>query len=216
MLSTQDDLTERDLALFRSCEHIAIDTEMTGLDPYLDQLCTVQISGKAGEPVVIKTTEWREAPNLQRILVDRSVTKVFHFAVMDCSFLLRNIGVETTNVFCTKIASRIVRRNAESHSLSVILEDVLDITLDKTLQRSNWCKDSLSQQELEYAANDVRWLVDLKTELEKRLIDLGQLETGLSYVELNRRCQSCIPTLVQLWLNGWDFGKDTGTSVFSY
>jgi ribonuclease D len=212
----QEDLTLEQLAAFRQQGAVGVDTEMTGLLPFRDRLCLVQISGSNGTTVLVKTQQWEKAHNLKALLQDEQVIKVFHFAIMDCAFLLRYLQVQVANAYCTKIASRLARTYSPSHSLSTLLEELYEIKLDKTQRSTDWCRAELSPAQIQYAASDSIWLVDLRTKLEEILAARGQLETGITFAELNQRCQQFIPTLVHLWVNGWDFGREDGKSVFAH
>lgn len=212
----QEDLTAEQLAGFRQQDAVGIDTEMTGLLPFRDRLCLVQVSSADGTTVLIKTADWSQAHNLKALLLDERVIKVFHFAIMDCAFLLRYLQVEVVNAYCTKIASRLARTYSPSHSLSTLLEELYDIKLDKAQRSTDWCRAELSSAQMQYAANDSIWLVGLRHKLEEILAARGQLETGLTFSELNQSCQKFIPTLVHLWVNGWDFGREDGKSVFAH
>ena len=212
----QDDLTPEDLERLRASEAVAIDTEMTGLNAKRDLLCLVQVCDHDGYVNFLRTPDWSAAENLKTLLQDAEVPKIFHFALMDCSFLLEHTGVEPVNLYCTKIASKIARTYSPDHGLSKLVGELLDTKLDKTQQTSFWLAPELSQAQLKYAANDVMWLNELRAELESIMDHKGNLPSGISYRELNDRCQSFIPTLVQLFLNGWDVGQGDRNAIFSH
>lgn len=212
----QEDLTEVDLERLRQSEAVAIDTEMTGLDPRRDLLCLVQVCDHDGYVNFLRTADWTTAKNLKTLLGDETIPKIFHFALMDCSFLLQHTGVEPVNLYCTKIASKIARTYSPDHGLAKLVNELLDTKLDKTQQSSFWLAPELSQAQLKYAANDVMWLNELRAELESIMDYKGQLPSGISYRELNERCQAFLPTLVQLFLNGWDVGQGDRNAIFSH
>src|SRR5664280_2932037 len=111
--------------------------------------------------------------------------------------------------------SRIIARTySSSHSLAGLIEDLVVITLDKKQQTTFWGKTQLTPEQIEYASNDVKYLIGVRTQLETILAQKGLLSTGISYTDLNKACQSCIPTLVHIWMNGWDFGKEDSQLIF--
>ena len=212
----QDDLTDEDLVRLLACEAVAVDTELTGLNPNRDLLCLVQICDADRTVNFLKTRNWAASENLKRLLLDPGVVKIFHFALADCSFFLTNLGVTVQNPFCTKIASKIARTYSPEHSLSVLVKEFFRVELDKSQTSTDWLRDDLTPEQLKYAANDVLYLIDLKRELEAILMRKGSLPTGLTYTEMNNRCQAFIPDLVHLSVNGWDFGREDRSSVFGY
>jgi len=212
----QEDLTQEDLERLRQSEAVAIDTEMTGLNARRDLLCLVQVCDHDGYVNFLRTPDWSIAANLKLLLQEPEIPKIFHFALMDCSFLLHHTGVEPVNLYCTKIASKIARTYSPDHGLAKLVNELLDTKLDKTQQTSFWLAPELSQAQLKYAANDVMWLNELRAELESIMDHKGDLSSGISYRELNDRCQAFIPTLVQLFLNGWDVGQGDRNAIFSH
>lgn len=212
----QEDLTEDDLERLLRCDAVAVDTELTGLNPNRDLLCLVQISDSERTVNFLKTRTWAGCENLKRLLLDPAVIKIFHFALADCSFFLTNLGITVQNAYCTKIASKIARTYSPEHSLGVLVKEFFRVELDKTQTSTNWLREDLTPEQLKYAANDVLWLIDLKRELDEIMLRKGSLPTGLTYTELNARCQAFIPNLVHLSVNGWDFGREDRNSVFGY
>jgi ribonuclease D len=213
-LTVQKDLSVADLERIQSSGIIAVDTEMTGLNPNRDLLCLVQICDVNNIVNIIKTRNWSEANNLIKVLTDSSIIKVIHFAVSDCSFFLTNMAVTVINPYCTKIASKIARTYSPDHDLKTLVSEFFNVELDKTQTSTDWLRDDLSLKQLQYAMNDVKWLIPLKSKLEAILSRKGVLPSGASYIELNEKCQSVIPTLVQLSVHGWDFGREDRNSVF--
>lgn len=212
----QEDLSGADIQRFRAATTVGVDLELTGLIPHRDRICLIQVSDGFRSPVLLKRTDWRKATRLRELLLDKGVTKVFHYALVDCAFLYRHLDFMVENIYCTKIASRLARTYTDRHGLSALAGELLHIRLDKLQQSSDWCKDDLSEEQIEYAASDVFWLPELKQRLDYMLAARGALSSTTTYVELNNDCQRFIPTLVQLWLNGWDCGFDDGKSVFSH
>jgi ribonuclease D len=212
----QEDLTSQDLERLRRAAVIAVDTELTGLNPHRDLLCLVQIADGDSNVNFLKTTDWSQSLNLKALLMDPGVTKIFHFAVADCSFFLSHLGATVESAYCTKIASKIARTYSPEHSLSALIKEFFKVELDKTQTSTDWLRDDLTPEQLSYAANDVIWLIRLKAELDSLLRRKGRLPTGLTYTELNARCQALLPTLVHLAVNGWDFGREDRSSVFGF
>lgn len=215
-LRLQEDLTIEDLKRIRASKIIAVDTELTGLNPNRDLLCLVQMCDQNGNLNFIKTKDWLKAKNLKTMLEDVSIKKVFHFALADCGFFLTKLGVETKNAFCTKIASKIARTYSPEHGLNTLVKEFLSKELDKSQTSTDWMRDDLSPKQLTYAANDVLWLLQIKSELENILERKGVLPTGISYVQLNEQCQAFIPSLVHLSVNGWDVGSEDRKSIFGH
>lgn len=216
-LVTVEDLSALDLVRIRQSGIVAVDTEMTGVNFHRDLLCLVQIADPSGMIKLIKANDWRKAKNLHDLFLDQNIIKVFHFALMDCSFILKHVGVEVHNSYCTKIASKLIRTYSQKHSLSAMIEELFQVILDKSLSSTNWCQTDLTEHQLQYAANDVLWLIKLREKLEEMLAERGYMPTGLSYSELNNRCQAFIPTLVHLRINGWEVGKDENPlAVFAH
>lgn len=212
----QEDLSEQDLIRLKESEAVSIDTEMTGLDPDRDILCLVQVCDHDGIVNFIRTRNWEKAENLKALLSDISVMKIFHFALMDCSFLLKKTGVEPANLYCTKVASKIARTYSPDHGLGKIVQELLGTKLDKSQQTTFWLAPELTAAQLKYAANDVMWLNELRAELDSMLDAKGTLPTGITYRELNERCREMLPTLIQLFANGWDLGDSNRYAVFTH
>ncbi len=176
---------------------VAIDTETLGLNPHRDRLCVVQLSPGDGTADVVQIARGQtEAPNLVRLLSDPDRTKIFHFARFDVAVLLKTFGVETRPVFCTKIASRLVRTYTDRHGLKDVTRELLGVDLSKQQQSSDWAAETLSDAQLAYAASDVLHLHALKARLETMLAREGR-------TELADACFSFLPTRARLDLAGW-------------
>lgn len=211
---TKPDLLESDVMRIKKSKAVALDIETAGLNPHRDSLYLTQVCDQDGVIDFVNTKDWQAAHNLRSVLTDSAIVKVFHFAIMDCGFILKNLGVLPQNLYCTKIASKIARTYAPAHKLTVLVEEMMGVTLDKKQQSTFWGREPLTAEQLEYAANDVKYLLEIKAQLDDILVQKGMLPTGISYIELNRKCQAFIPTLVHLWLNGWDFAKEDQASIF--
>lgn len=177
---------------------VAIDTETMGLDPRRDRLCLVQLSSGDGNAHLVQIAPGQtRAPNLERLLTDLATLKLFHFARFDIAALKTALGVLTGPVWCTKIASKLVRTFTDRHGLKYLLVDLLSVDISKQQQTSDWGAATLTEAQLEYAASDVLYLHRLKTELTTRLEREGRME-------LAERCFAFLPTRSELDLLGWD------------
>ena len=177
---------------------IAIDTETLGLNPLRDRLCVVQISRGDGDADVVQIVgRIPEAPNLARVLADPTVQKIFHFGRFDVAVLFHRLGVMTTPVYCTKIASKLVRTYTDRHGLKDLARELIGIDLSKAQQSSDWAAEQLSPAQLDYAASDVLHLHALKRELDRMLAREGR-------TELAQSCFAFLPTRAKLDLLGWE------------
>lgn len=181
---------------------VAIDTETMGLDPRRDRLCVVQLSDGSGDAHLVQILNGQtRAPNLERMLADPAVLKLFHFGRFDIAMLKRSFGVTTAPVWCTKIASKLVRTFTDRHGLKYLLADLVGVDVSKQQQTSDWGAAVLSEAQKEYAASDVLYLHALKAELEARLEREGRLE-------LAQRCFDFLPVRAELDLLGWGDAND--------
>ncbi|MGE5658784.1 MAG: ribonuclease D [Actinomycetota bacterium] len=187
------DLPDSLLPEFLAAEAVAVDTETMGLLPWRDRLCLVQLCNPQGRVAVVRIAKGqREAPNLKKLLEARDVTKVFHFARFDLATLRYHLKIEVTPVFCTKIASKLARTYTGKHGLKDLVQELQQIELDKTAQSSDWGNAAnLSEQQLRYAANDVRYLLRARQQL------ISMLEREERW-ELAQQCFDCLPVLVSL------------------
>ncbi len=181
---------------------VAIDTETMGLDPRRDRLCLVQLSAGDGNAHLVQIGRGQtSAPRLCAMLADPAVEKLFHFARFDIAALFNAFGVVTAPVFCTKIASRMVRTFTDRHGLKYLLQELVGVDVSKQQQTSDWGAASLTAAQLEYAASDVLYLHALKAELVTRLEREGR--TGLA-----QSCFDFLPSRAQLDLMGWEEPND--------
>lgn len=181
---------------------VAIDTETMGLDPRRDRLCLVQLSSGDGDAHLVQIAQaQRTAPNLTRMLADPATLKLFHFGRFDIAALEQAFGVVTAPVWCTKIASKMVRTFTDRHGLKYLLADLVGVDISKQQQTSDWGAGTLTPAQMEYAASDVLYLHALKAELERRLAREGR--TGLA-----QACFDFLPTRAHLDLMGWGDDKD--------
>lgn len=183
--------------LSRYGREVAIDTETMGLDPRRDRLCVVQLSpGDGSADVVQIPADLTSAPNLEKLLSDANVTKIFHFARFDMAVLKHRFGIVTGPVYCTKIASKLVRTYTDRHGLKDLARELLGVDLSKQQQSSDWGAETISQAQLEYAASDVLYLHDLKRHLDRMLRREGRAEVADA-------CFKFLPTRIGLDLEGW-------------
>jgi ribonuclease D len=184
-----------DLARYRNT--IAIDTETMGLDHHRDRLCVVQLSpGDGSADVVQIPRSGTEAPNLRALLANPGVLKIFHFARFDLGVLQQTFGIMATPVYCTKIASRLVRTYTDKHGLKDLTRDLLGIEVSKQQQLTDWGAEELTDAQVAYAASDVLHLHALKEKLDAMLAREGR-------EELAGACFRFLPDRVRLDLAGW-------------
>jgi ribonuclease D len=180
---------------FGSC--VAIDTETMGLRPARDRLCLVQLSAGDGAAHIVQfRTGQYAAPNLKKLLADPGVTKLFHFARFDIASLWTYLNVLTAPVYCTKIASRLVRTYTAYHGLKHLCKEILNVELDKQQQTTDWGAAVLSPEQIQYAASDVLYLHKLKDRLDAALIREGRRELAQS-------CFGFLPSRALLDVAGW-------------
>jgi ribonuclease D len=184
---------------------VAIDTETLGLNPHRDRLCVVQLSAGDGNADVVQiATGQTRAPNIEKLLADQSVTKLFHFARFDIAILYQTFGVMADPIYCTKIGSKLARTYTDRHGLKDLVRELLAVDLSKQQQSSDWGADALSEAQLTYAASDVLHLHALRTRLDMMLNRENRFE-------LAQACFKFLPTRAQLDLKGWP-----GIDIFSH
>ncbi len=186
------DLDDAATARYLSAESIAVDTETMGLNYIRDRLCLVQLFSP-GLLTVIKIAKGQTAaPNLKRVMEAAQVTKVFHFARFDVAQLRHRLNIETQPIFCTKIASKLIRTYSSSHGLKTLVQQLEGVELDKSAQCSDWGDaENLTEDQLRYAANDVRYLISMREKLTVKL----QREDRW---ELAQDCFKALPTIISL------------------
>ena len=176
---------------------VAIDTETLGLNPHRDRLCVVQLSGGDGNADVVQiAADQTQAPNLQRLLADPAVTKLFHYGRFDIAVLFHAFGTMTENLYCTKIASKLVRTYTDRHGLKELCRELLGVDLSKQQQSSDWGADQLTEAQLAYAASDVLHLHAIREKLDLMLARQNR-------ADLARNCFAFLPTRARLDLAGW-------------
>ena len=177
---------------------VAIDTETLGLNTHRDRLCLAQLSAGDGVCHAVQFAAGSyAAPNLRRLLADPQITKLFHFARFDIAMFRRYLQVECKPVYCTKIASKLVRTYTDRHGLKDLVRELLGIELSKEQQSSDWGAAELSERQLAYAASDVAHLHALKKMLDAMLAREGR-------THLAQACFDFLPTRAELDLGGWE------------
>lgn len=176
---------------------VAIDCETMGLHPHRDRLCVVQLSGGDGNAHLVQVAKGQsEAPNLVKLLEDPEVLKLFHFGRFDIAAMLNAFGAVTAPVYCTKIASRLIRTYTDRHGLAKLLQELLSIDISKQQQSSDWGAAELSQAQIDYAASDVLYLHQLRDKLNVMLEREGRMEIA-------QACWDFLPMRARLDLEGW-------------
>ncbi len=187
-----------DLSAYDDAEAVAVDTETLGLNPHRDRLCVVQLSSGDGSADVVQIARGQqEAPNLAKLFADTSKPKIFHFARFDVTVLRHYLNIQVTPVWCTKIASKLVRTYTDRHGLKDLTRELLGVDLSKQQQSSDWAAEQLSEAQLSYAASDVLHLHRLKARLEAMLEREGR-------EHIARACFEFLPVRAELDLKGWD------------
>jgi len=184
---------------------VAIDTETLGLNPNRDRLCLAQLSAGDGVCHAVQFAVGQyAAPNLKKLLADPKVTKLFHFARFDIAMFRRYLGVDCKPVYCTKIASKLVRTYTDRHGLKDLVRELLGVEISKEQQSSDWGAATLSEKQLAYAASDVAHLHQLKTILDTML-------ARESRTHLAKACFDFLPSRAELDLAGWEV-----TDIFAH
>ncbi len=176
---------------------VAVDSETMGLSPARDRLCLVQLSAGDGVCHLVQFANGvYQAPNLVRLLTDPKVTKLFHFARFDIAMFRRHLGIATSPLYCTKIASKLTRTFTDKHGLKDLSKDLIGVDVSKQQQSSDWGAATLTEEQLRYAASDVLHLHKLKEKLDAMLAREGR-------TEIARACFSFLPVRAELDLMGW-------------
>ena len=176
---------------------VAVDTETRGLNPVRDPLCVVQISAGDGNAHIIQLDRSTyKAPNLTKILANPKVMKIFHFARFDVAVIKKYLETDCTPIYCTRTASKLIRTYTDKHGLREVCRELLGVELNKQYQSSDWGAETLGEEQLQYAANDVLYLHRLREEFDRMLVREGR-------AELARKCFDFLPVRAELDLTGW-------------
>jgi ribonuclease D len=216
-LQIVEDLSDQQLIDYTAKKLIAVDTELHGLKMNRDQICLIQLGDDTRNVTLIRPNLQRPPKNLKKLLQDASVRKLFHFALTDVAFFATSIGIIVENFRCTKVMSKIVRTYTDSHGLKNLCEELLGIDLSKQQQQTNWASPNLTQKQLEYAASDVYYLIEIYHNLEKMMTYRLPLPSGKTVLEINDIAQQILPGLVQILIHGYG-DRDQGweTSLFAH
>ncbi|GAA4221122.1 ribonuclease D [Sagittula marina] len=176
---------------------VAIDCETMGLHPHRDRLCVVQLSAGDGNAHLVQVAKGQDrAPNLERLLTDPTVLKLFHYGRFDIAAMYHAFGALAAPVYCTKIASRLVRTYTDRHGLKSLTQELIGVDISKQQQSSDWGAETLTRAQIEYAASDVLHLHRLREVLDKMLEREGR-------TEIAQACFDFLPTRSTLDLAGW-------------
>lgn len=186
-------------------DSVAVDSETMGLNPHRDRLCVVQLSDGKGDAHLVRFRQDEyAAPNLKALMTDPDVLKIFHFARFDVAVMKHYLGVDTAPLYCTKIASKLVRTYTDRHGLKDLCAELADIHLDKQQQSSDWGADEISEAQQKYAASDVLYLHKLKAKLDMMLDREGR-------THIAEAAFAFLPTRADMDLAGFD-----GLDIFSH
>ncbi len=202
----QNDLPSKVLKTFKG--DISIDTETLGLNVKRDRLCLIQLRNEIDKRVYLIKFEndlsSKLSKNIKILLENKNLTKIFHFARFDMAVLRENLKINVKNIFCTKVASKLTRTYSSKHGLKDLIDEILDIQLDKTEQTSDWSKKKLTKKQISYAINDVLYLSEIKISLNDKLINQKRIKLFKSIMKF-------METRVDLDLQGWD-----GVDIFAH
>ena len=179
-------------------DSVAIDTETLGLRPHRDRLCVVQLSPGDGTADIVQISKGQtSAPNIEKLLTDASIQKLYHFGRFDIAVLFHAFGALSINNYCTKIASRLTRTYTDRHGLKDLCRELIGVDLSKQQQSSDWAAETLTDAQLAYAASDVLYLHQIRDALNKRL-------EREERTEFAQKCFQFLPTRCELDLAGWE------------
>ncbi|MBD2606622.1 ribonuclease D [Scytonema hofmannii FACHB-248] len=187
------DLNDTALSEYLESSAIAVDTETMGLLPQRDRLCLVQLCNHEGKVTAIRIAKGQtDSPNLKKLLEATNIVKIFHFARFDVATLSYHLDIRVNPIFCTKIASKLARTYTNRHGLKDVVQELEQVELDKSAQSSDWGNAAnLSASQLNYAANDVRYLISVR----QKLIEILTREERW---QIAQECFGCLPTIVSL------------------
>ena len=177
--------------ILKDLKSIAIDTETTGLLPHRDRLCIAQFSTGDGNAYIVKFEDYTKAKNIEKMLSDDGILKIFHYARFDVMMIYKNLGIMTKKIYCTKIASKLVRTYTSKHSLLELCKELLAVEISKEQTCTDWGKPELTEEQQIYAANDVLYLHKIKIKLDEML-------EREKRTDLAKSCFDFLETRVQL------------------
>ena len=193
IIFSHNDISEDLFNIYRESLYLAVDTEAMGLIHGRDRLCLIQICNEFNLTSCIKIElNNKDSPNIKNLFENKKIMKIFHYARFDVAALKCNLEINTSNIFCTKIASKLARTYTNKHGLKDLINELLEIELDKSSQSSDWgSSEDLSNKQIEYAANDVRYLIEAMQKLKLILEREGRYE-------LAQKCFDTIPVHAEL------------------
>ena len=209
------DIPDNLIESYLSESEIAVDTELHGLRLFRDEVCLIQICDDKNNLTLIKPKTNHSPSNLIRLLTDSDVIKVFHFAITDVAFIKTSLNIDVEPFCCTKVMSKLIRTYTSDHGLKDLILEVHGKQINKEQQQSNWDNDILTDKQLEYAANDVLYLIKIYRKLLEMMHKRSPLKSGITISDLNQKAHSILPTLVGLMINGYgDKDGGWGSSLF--
>ena len=215
--SLSKDISDNLLKIYLSEPEIAIDTELHGLQLYRDEICLIQICDDKKNVTLIKPEANYVPPNLKRLLTDKNIIKIFHFALTDVAFFKTSLNIDVNPYCCTKVMSKLIRTYTQGHGLKDLSFELLGHEINKDQQQTNWAQNKLSNKQLEYAANDVIELIDIYRKLNEMMEKRPPLISGKKIHELNEMAQAMLPGMVELLVNGYgDKNRGWETSLFTH
>ena len=190
---SHNDITNNLYNIYKDASYLAVDTEAMGLIHGRDRLCLIQICNEQNMTSCIKLElNNSDSPNIKKLFEDNKIMKIFHYARFDVAALKCNLEINTNNIFCTKIASKLARTYTNKHGLKDLIHELIGIELDKSSQSSDWgSSEDLSNKQIDYAANDVRYLIDAMKKLREILVREGRYELAM-------KCFNAIPVHSEL------------------
>ena len=198
-------------------DRIAVDTELHGLRLFRDQICLVQLCDDEGRVCLVRPGTSKTAPHLKKLMEEKRILKVFHYALSDVAFFRTSLNWEVRPFCCTKVMSKLIRTYSQSHGLKDLHKELLGVEMQKEQQQTNWSTKKLTQKQMEYAANDVLCLLEIHDHLKRMMVSRPELPSGRSVSRLNVIAQSMLPGFVELIVNGYG-DRDGGweTSLFAH
>ena len=193
IIFSHNDISEDLFNIYRESLYLAVDTEAMGLIHGRDRLCLIQICNEFNLTSCIKIElDNKDSPNIKNLFENKKIIKIFHYARFDVAALKCNLEINTSNIFCTKIASKLARTYTNKHGLKDLINELLEVELDKSSQSSDWgSSEDLSNKQIEYAANDVKYLIEAMQKLKVILEREGRYE-------LAQKCFNTIPVHAEL------------------
>ena len=212
-----NDIPDNLVESYLSESEIAVDTELHGLRLFRDEVCLIQICDDKNNVTLIKPNKNHIPTNLKRLLTDPDVIKVFHFAITDVAFFKTSLNIEVEPFCCTKVMSKLIRTYTQDHGLKDLILEVHGKQINKEQQQSNWDNEILTDKQLEYAANDVLYLIKIYRNMLDMMQKRSPLKSGMTISELNKKAQAILPGLVELIIHGYG-DKDGGweSSLFAH